>query len=207
MSESVWCAAARALCAGLGRETGVHFPLSAVRVPARGADMGAYLPRDTARRLAPDALRTRLDAFPPVCGAVPFSECRMQGDFLLLTISLPLLDAAKDATLATLPPAREDCQSLALNRMRLLARKGPAPCPDAAGVRRALWLALGLGATEETGELRFASTAHRLREAEAALLCMFEGTPPRERPGLAAHCGGVADAAGRLLYRAYTERM
>ncbi len=202
----VWRDCARSVCEGVARLCDTAVPLTAVRVPARGAELGVRLPPPAA--LKEEAACAALSAFTPVCGVSPVSACRMRDDFLLFTVSLPLLDAAMAEACAALPPAREDCASLALNRMLLLARKGPAPCPDAPGVRRALWLSLGLCTGPQDGAPpRFASLPHRLRAAEEALLTMLSDTPPRLRPALAAQCGSVAEAAARLLYRAYTERM
>ena len=94
-----------------------------------------------------------------------------------------------------LPPASHDCGQHAVNRLRAMARRGGTDCPPEPAVQRALLLALC--ATR--------SPAARA-QAERALLSLAHGTPPRERPALLARCGGVADAAARILFALETER-
>mgnify|MGYP001510950866 FL=1 len=182
----------QALADGVGRVLGEALPATAIHIPAREAAASSAVA--IMRGLDAETLCVRLGSargavFPPVFGAAPVKAVRAGGGWLLFDLTDAFYTAAVRYVLATLPPAADDCGQHTINRMRTLARRGGTSCPAVPSVQRALLLALGAPR----------STAARA-QAEKALLSLAHGLPPRERPALLAYCGGVAEAAARILY-------
>lgn len=198
MEDLFYAPLSRALADGVGRVLGEALPSTAIHIPAR--DAAASCAVAIARGLDADALCVRLSsvraaAFPAVFGAPPVRGVRAQRGWLLFDLTDAFYSAAVRHVCAVLPPASHDCGQHAVNRLRAMARRGGTDCPPEPAVQRALLLALC--ATR--------SPAARA-QAERALLSLAHGTPPRERPALLARCGGVADAAARILFALETER-
>lgn len=184
------------IAAGLTRVLGEAVAPSAVHIPARDAAASSAVA--ISRGLDAEALCVRLGsargaAFPPVFGVAPIRAVRARNGWLLFDLTDALYTAAVRHVLSALPPAAGDCGKHTLNRMLALARRGGTSCPAIPAVQRALLLALGAPI----------SPAARA-QAERALLSMAHGLPPRERPALLARCGGVGDAAARILYAVET---
>lgn len=186
---------AAALAAGLTRALGEPVPASAVRLPARHAAAScAVLSRAChAQALAAQLTDARETLFPPVCGVQPVACVQAENGWLLFTLRDEFYTAAVRCVQAALPRAADDCGCHVLNRMRALARFGGTDCPSEPRIQRALLLTL----------LAPDSPA-RFRAAQRALLTLSHDRPPRERQALLLRCGGVGDAAARLLYRLLT---
>lgn len=192
MEESLYMPLCSAIAAGLSHVLGEAVPPSAVHIPARDAAASSAVA--ISRGLDAEALCVRLGsaagaAFGPVFGVKPVQAVRAQNGWLLFDLTDAFYAAAVWHVLDTFPPAAGDCGKHTLNRMRALARRGGTGCPAVPEVQRALLLTLG-------APLSAAARA----QAERALLTMSHGVPQRERPALLARCGGVAEAAARILY-------
>lgn len=178
----------QAIQTAIAEGLGAPFSARDVRVPARGAAAAVYVPPP----LDADALAAELAVtkpFPRVLGATSVSTACARNGWLLFTLNRAFYAAAAAQIAAVLPPPDGDCGSHALNRMRAYAHHADCGCPDAAGVQRALLLALCLP---------FGGVG--LRTAERAALEMFHGIPPRDRAAVIAASGAVCDAISRIFF-------
>ncbi len=178
----------QAIQTAIAEGLGAPFSARDVRVPARGAAAAVYVPPP----LDADALAAKLamtKPFPRVLGATSVSTARVRNGWLLFTLDRAFYAAAAAQVVTVLPMPDSDLGSHALNRMRAYARHAGCGCPDAAGVQRALLLALCLP---------FGGVG--LPAAERAALGMFHGIPPRGRAAVIAESGGVCDAISRIFF-------
>lgn len=178
----------QAIKTAIAEGLGAPFSARDVRLPARDAAAAAYVPPP----LDAGALAAKLAVtgpFPRVFGAPSVSAVRARNGWLLFELGRAFYAAAAAQILAVLPPPDGDLGSHALNRMRAYARRTSCGCPDAAGVQRALLLALCLP-----------FGAAGLRAAERAALKMFHGIPPHGRAATIAESGAVCDAIARIFF-------
>lgn len=192
MELSFYAPLCGSIAAGLTYVLGEPVLPSTVHIPAREAAASSAVA--ISRGLDAETLCVRLGsaraaAFDPVFGVAPVGAVRAQNGWLLFDLTDAFYTAAVRHVLSVLPPAADDCGKHALNRMLALARRGGTSCPAIPAVQRALLLALGAAG----------SPAARA-QTERALLSMAHGLSPRERPMLLSRCGGVGDAAARILY-------
>ena len=178
--------AAREAAAALLRRAGIA---SAQDEDLRACAEGYELSSALAQRLgiAPEkcllAVRAAEAEAPALlCGAKMCSEAVLRGGHICFALTdaayTALIHAVmNDAQLPALPEDTERLLPYAVARMRMLARKESAGCPDSTEVRRALWLCFGI--------------------AEAGLSC--RELPARERAELLSRCGDVGGCAARLL--------
>lgn len=189
-----------ALAAALSRAAGRDAPPAWMDCVARGCEVRTAAP--LAWQLEAGALAKRLLAEGPeeLHGAPLIAHVAHENGHLLFSLTPAFHTAAIRIACESLPPAEgewdaEGETAYAINRMRMLARHGPAPCPPDPVVCLALWRALGI--PERLGERK--ALRLRLEEARSALLAMTHHLPPRERPALERGLGGVGEAAARLL--------
>ena len=198
MASAVLAQVRRALAAGVSDVLGIRMAEEDIRLPARGADAASpralALSADASRWAASLSLHT--GRFPAVLGAPLLAQVRAKNGWLLFTLHDRFYDAALAKILRDAPPAAF-CDSYAYHRMRMLSRYPACGCPAFPSVQRALLLCLS--AAERPTDARRAA-------AEQALLAMAYPLPPPERQALLRRCGGVAEAACRLLYGNFTER-
>lgn len=117
--------------------------------------------------------------------------------YINFTFSSSFFTAAMQKVIDTIPlqPVSEiDFRYPVLGRLRAMAHKPFAPCPDDPRVMRALWLALGLA-----GESGDGARGARLNEALSALSGMTHHIAKRDRQALIRRCSGVAGCAARLM--------
>ena len=147
-----------------------------------------------------DQIPAEAEAPALLCDAKMCTEAVLRG----VHICFALTDAAytalihavmNDAQLPALPEDTERLLPYAVARMRMLARKESAGCPDSTEVRRALWLCFGIA---EAG-LSCRELQARAARAARAVLAIGRGMPARERAELLSRCGDVGGCAARLL--------
>ncbi|MDO4572132.1 MAG: hypothetical protein Q4C13_02095 [Clostridia bacterium] len=190
--EDILPALKTSLLTGLSRATGRPAAELRLRLPGRAA--AAACPLVSVMDAGVAAALLGEDAFAPVLGVLPVRRVEAKNGWLLFTLSDAFYSAAVRHVRATLPPAAEDLGGHALNRMLCLSRRGGDGCPADERVQRA-WLLT----------LCCAESRAALRRAERALTHMTHHRSPRERAALREACGGMADAAGRILYRTMRE--
>ena len=196
--------AAREAAAALLRRAGIA---SAQDEDLRACAEGYELSSALAQRLgiAPEkcllAVRAAEAEAPALlCGAKMCSEAVLRGGHICFALTdaayTALIHAVmNDAQLPALPEDTERLLPYAVARMRMLARKESAGCPDSTEVRRALWLCFGIA---EAG-LSCRELQARAARAARAVLAIGRGMPARERAELLSRCGDVGGCAARLL--------
>ena len=184
-------ALAESIAVGLSHSYGIEVPPSRVKMPARGAEAGVAVSSGIAaeKLAAPSG-----ESFPAVCGVSAIDAVRYENGWLLFTVSEAFFQAIIDST-KMLPLPADDGEKLALNRLLALRRHRGTGCPDRETVREALWLCACA-----------AEGRSAVSRAEKAVLSMFDGVVPKERPALYDLCGETADAACRLLNFGYIAR-
>jgi hypothetical protein len=168
-----------ALCAALMEERRQLFTQEQIKIPAKKQAAGLYLPDET--------------VFDPedcglVLGVSPVLRSEREGDWLYFILTDAFYSACVETINASLPFPAGDGGSLAQNRMLAGSRRGGAGCPDDGHVQRALLLLLASQSLPGISG-----------QARRALLTMTHHLPPGERAALSARCGGVCQAAARLL--------
>ncbi len=206
MCQNAFFAPVRQLLAdAIGRATGRDIPPDWIDCLAKG-----YPARSAAAlKLGIDAgelaqfLQTRREDCGVLFGAPLVQSVEAKQGHLLFSFTPAFYTGAVETVLSCFAPVEgpfavggPDRVRYGLQRMWMLSRKPHCGCPDDRVVQRALWLALGI--PERLGQPR--PLCRRLQEATDALLGMSYHLPPRRRPHMLNVCGGVADAAARLLY-------
>ena len=172
--EDLYSSLTMTLAAWVSAATGAPVTGADFRLPREEGQLslGVFVQGDA--EAAAQKLMDGLSACPAV------REVREKNGWLLFYLSNAWFDAliAWARALDTRPTG-----SYVENRMAILARKGPAPCPDAEPVRRALWtayLAYRRGFWREADERLVLTMAHKLTDMD--------------RMSLENRCGGVAAA-------------
>lgn len=175
MEYDVWKDVQATVAAALGT------PPDRVRIPARRFAAGCYRPEG--EKPAPEAFGT-------LYGAPLVSSVLQENGWVLLTFTDAFYNACVDRAIAAFPPATDDLNIHALNRMLQLSRHGGAGCPPIPAMQHALLLACG----------PIHNRSNTLR-ACFLLESVFSSVPPRERRALLARSGAYGDACARLLAR------
>ena len=176
-------AAARESAVALLRRAGIaEARAEDVRACMAGYELSSALPRRLP--LSPEACLAAVcaaeaEAPAALCNAPAFSNIALQGGHICFALT--------EDTAPFLP--------YMIARMRMLARKAGADCPDDPAVRHALWLCFGIA---EAG-LGFAQRQARALRAAHALAALGRELPPRERAELFSRCGALGRCAARLL--------
>lgn len=129
--------------------------------------------------------------FPHVLGTAPIAGIMGKNGWLLFRLTDEWYSAALRAVQVTMPFPADDLNCHTLNRLLCMARAGRGECPADERVQRALLLTLCCRQSDAA-----------LRRAMQALDGMTRHVPPKEHAAFSAACGGVADAAARILYAA-----
>ncbi len=180
------------LCEAVARAAGLEKERVRLHIPAREAAAACPLLDRADAGIAAAMLQNGDIA--PVLDVLPVSNVKARNGWLLFTLSDAFYTAAVWHVRRSLPAPVGDGDCHALNQMIAMARAGGDGCPADAHVQRA-WL-LTLCCTE---------SGAALFRAKTALSAMTLHVPPAERAALTRACGGVADAAARILYDSITQ--
>ncbi len=197
-------AAARESAANLLRHAGIaEAHAEDVRACMAGYELSSALPRRLL--LSPEACfaavcAAEAEAPAALCNAPAFSNIALQGGHICFALTnaayAALMRAVEESgALPALPEDTAPFLPYMIARMRMLARKAGADCPDDPAVRHALWLCFGIA---EAG-LGFAQCQARALRAAHALAALGRELPPRERAELFSRCGALGRCAARLL--------
>lgn len=202
MPQCIYDRVRETLASGIAQICALPVKAGNIQCPGRGCSAVSAAPL-TFHLDAPEmagCLNENRTLFGELFGVLFVERVRAENGHLLFDFTKAFYTEAIRQTLRDYAPVSElklpeNRWEYALWRMNMLSRKGVHACPDDKAVQNALWLAMGI--PERIGEPRLMKL--RLSEAAEALLTMTHHLRPAERTKLLNECGGVAEAAQRLL--------